>query len=325
MSTPDSSDVETPFKQREEARKLKEQLILETTPGLKRRKLVDVVGTIRNSPNESRQYLQELNSALSSQGTNLRDKLLDAEDGTNSIDDISPGHMSLSQTVFSQIKDPKDVYGRVRQDRDESLVILDDYEPFSDDRFADQQDHELQQDDNLGIHQYDAELTDDMMPVDNIGSPGHLGSPVGGDKHETQVEHSLPYQDDSSLHYVPNSNDDGMDDDGMDSPHDVVERRFDSPDYPDIVVDIPDLQGIEIPDNLWEVLATFLAQIFINIKASSGVEALVADRSKVVEILSSYHEIEPAIAKTLLFEIACKYLPLEECNSLELGLFTAVT
>lgn len=301
MSSSDKdSEIQTPFKQREEARKLK--VLLETTPGLKRRKLGDVIGTIKNSPNDSRQFLQELNSALSSQrGTNLQDKLLDAEESNEAL--------SLSQTVFSQIRDPKEIYGRVKQDVDESLVITDSAVPS-----------EFQEE-----IQEDLPFQDDLQESsDNLAqnTPPHNTPPQYDSNIDADNEQNIEI---NSSHEIDIDNEQDIESEHNDSvPSNVYyvdENAVDDITYPDIVVDIPDLQGIDIPENIWKVLTSFLKQLFIDFNGFG--EDMANDRSRVLEILSQYNA-DKKRANSMLFEIACRYLPLEDCNSLELELFSNV-
>ncbi|CCD23656.1 centromere-binding protein CNN1 NDAI_0B06250 [Naumovozyma dairenensis CBS 421] len=99
MSTPrkyndalsdNNSEIITPFKERAlEEQRIKEQLLLSATPGLRRRlEIQSTFEPLATDPNEIKSYLRDLSSALLSQGKNLT-KLLNEE--VVSIDDKSSG------------------------------------------------------------------------------------------------------------------------------------------------------------------------------------------------------------------------------------------
>ncbi|CCC70878.1 hypothetical protein NCAS_0F03940 [Naumovozyma castellii] len=76
----DSSELITPFKERAlEEQKIKEQLVLSATPGLRRRlEMESNLEPLQNDRDEVKSYLRDLSSALVSQGRNLT-KLLNEE------------------------------------------------------------------------------------------------------------------------------------------------------------------------------------------------------------------------------------------------------
>lgn len=327
----ESSVIETPFKKRAEVlKRLKEQMLLESTPGLKKRRVFDV-GNLKNSPNESRMFLKELDSALASRGdgkqhgvSNLQDKLLDAEEthednepdayrDPSSIQDQQ--QESLSVAVFSQIKDTK---ARKHVNlQDESFVI---------------QDNEPNFNDIGGLDDHNDDYNDVQIP----SSPAQI---------ETTIESPERIVADSSLHYIPRvhsptgkyderdvfhnySTDEESINEEQEIEGSYKESLLQVPELRKIVESIPGLQNIDMPRRSWKALGSIIPQLIANSvqcyesQNEQDMRTLNVNYANVKDMLVRYNLCRSDCTKEQVFETACNYLTLEQCNLLELEMFS---
>ncbi|GAV54651.1 hypothetical protein ZYGR_0AN01190 [Zygosaccharomyces rouxii] len=309
----------TPFRERAlQEQRLKEELLSSATPGWRRRSPEKRVDAISKDPNEVKEYLRDLSSVLVSQGRNLTSFLTEqasTQDGQTDTDirssrkETTPQkpHRSFAESVLSQlesgVRKPK-----IR--KIDGLVIRDIG------RTPSQGDHALERQTNSPASIRSPSLVEESVPlqehifqdeppVENgldsshqvsapSGSPQDFGSPQSFESDQSSIDSEPDTMDPLNISRLKHSLGQFMNE-----------------------------NGIKLGQGSWRALqdasVTMVERLAKHFTEEN--QKIVIDRQSVLKMLEQFEILPLKATNDDIFEVCCKYLPLEELNELEMGLF----
>lgn len=310
---PDSDSLATtPFRERAlQEQKLKEELLLSGTPGWRKKSPERNVDTVSKNPSEVKKYLRDLSSVLASQGRNLTSYLAEQastqEEQTDSEIKLSPqalsplkSHRSIAESVFSQLES---TVQRPKIRKIDNVVIRDVERP-------------LVQEDQLSWLE--------TSPIPSIRGPSNVeaGLPV----QELGYEEGAIEQDglEPSQQVSPK----------IESPQSLESDRSSVGSEPEMIEPLNitrlkhffnqfmDQNGIKLGSGSWRSLQDASMKLTETL-AKDFLEdnRIVMDRQNILKTLGRFEIVPQGATNDDLFELCCKYLPLEELNELEMALF----
>ncbi|GCF00237.1 hypothetical protein ZYGM_002814 [Zygosaccharomyces mellis] len=325
MDTPDrfgntNSDfvATTPFRERAlQEQRLKEELLSSATSGWRERSPKKRVDGISKDPNEVKDYLRDLSSVLVSQGRNLTSVLTERastqEDQTDTEVKSPPKQLtsqksqhSIAETVLSQLESG---IQRPKIRKIDGLVIRDiERASFPENYPLERQTSSpatlkspFSVDENIPVQE---NALQDEVPVETGLDPAHQVAAPSGSPADFGSPLSIE-SDQSSIESEPETVD----------PLNIVHLKHSLGQF-------ISANGIRLGQGSWRTLQDTsvsmverLANYFIED------EKIVIDRQSILKMLEQL-EIMPLRANNDdIFEMCCKYLPLEELNELEMALF----
>ncbi|CAR31079.1 hypothetical protein ZYGR_0P03850 [Zygosaccharomyces rouxii] len=303
----------TPFRERAlQEQRLKEELLSSATPGWRRKSPERHVDAISKDPSEVKEYLRDLSSVLVSQGRNLTSFLAEQvstqDDQADTEIKSSPKeptpqkpHYSIAESVLSQlesgIRKPK-----IR--KIDGLVIKDKARtPFQEDHLPERQ----------------------MSLQESVRSPSVVEEsiPIPEDDYEDEplVENGL---DPSPLASAPIESPQGFESDqsSVDSEPETVDP-LNITRLKHSLGQFMNENDIKLGQGSWRSLQDASVTLVERLAKHFTEEdrKIVLDRQSILKMLEQFEIVPLRATNDDIFEMCCKYLPLEDLNELEMGLF----
>lgn len=310
----------TPFRERAlREQRLKEELLSSATPGWRRRRSPEKqTADISKDHNEVKEYLRDLSSVLASQGRNLTSFL--AEEASTKSDETDiriksspkeltppkPQH-SVAESVLSQL------YSDVRKPKVRKIdgLVIRDVERES-----------LQEDDLLGRQS--------SLP-EPVGSPSFMVESVPIEDEDPQNEPPVENgPDPSQMVSVPGGSPEDLGSpQSFESDEDSIETEPETVDLLSVsrlkqsLSQFLSENDIKLGQGSWRALQDASVTMVERLSNYFNEEdhKLVIDRQNILKMLERFEIVPLKATNDDIFEMCCKYLPLEELNELEMGLF----
>ncbi|QLG74609.1 hypothetical protein HG535_0G04920 [Zygotorulaspora mrakii] len=329
------SPVSTPFKERAlEEQKWRDQMILNVTPGLKKRSEKDdlLFSKIGSDPDALRTYLRDLSSVLVSQQKKNLTELIQREESVPANAEQDRGLLQKTEDhTLEENRDPlaDSIFGRLKNGisrtkirKIDPVVIKDtDVDLASTEMTPDPMDVSGESISRQVTPHMDLDMSADQESALDMAS-GNVAGPTEGSLDSAQkldIKSKIKLNSSSDMDSLSDA------DSQSDLDHASDEELIDPLPIGQLRKSLRSFlrnSDIKLDTDSWKALQN-VSEVLVKKLGESLVEEnrMVPDRQNILKLFERYGITSQAATNDELFELCCKYLRLEELNSLEMSLF----
>lgn len=308
-----NAGVTTPFRERAiEERRLKDELLLSATPGLKRRsELQSDSGLVGNDPVEAKSYLRDLSAVLVLQDKRNLTEVLAQEDELPPAEtlEVSDDVQESADVPVSDLRGAVFAELKLGSHRSKVRKIL---RPI------------VIEDTNTAHDEF--ELGSEELGIVEIGESAP--EPTDVKLHDDDAYERLNSEEPAMEQLAPAA--------GFEEQESIVIDEMSLTDSePEDLEPLPkfqikqmlrpfiDREGVQLKGQSWTALQKASETLVkgIALELLDEEKRIVPDRQNILQAYKKFKVISPNSTNEALFEVCCKYLTLEDLNQLEASLF----